>query len=41
MAWDRYKNLLTMEELAGFFNVSLKSIYRIIKNYEQRTNNIK
>jgi len=29
-AWERYKNQISMDELAGFFNISLKSIYRII-----------
>jgi len=28
--WEKYKNQLTMKELSGFFNISLKSIYRII-----------
>ena len=30
-AWENYKNRLTMEDLAVLFNISLKSIYRIIK----------
>jgi len=31
-SWEKYKSRLTMEELAVLFNISLKSIYRIIKN---------
>jgi len=28
--WEKYKNRISMEELAVFFNISLKSLYRII-----------
>lgn len=31
-SWEKYKNRISMEELAVFFNVSLKRIYGII-NY--------
>ncbi len=29
-SWEKYKNQLTMEDLAGFFNISIQSVYRII-----------
>jgi hypothetical protein len=37
--WEKYKSQLTLDELAGFFNLSLKSAYRIIKqqNDKKRT----
>lgn len=33
-SWEKHKNRITMEELAVLFNISLKSVYRIIRNYQ-------
>ena len=39
--WQKHKNDWDMSDLAEIYNISLKSIYRIIKNNEQRTKNNK
>ena len=33
--WEDYKGQLSMEDLAVLFNISLKSIYRILKVGEE------
>jgi len=37
-SWEKYKNQLTMEDLAGFFNISLQSTYRIVSYLENKQN---
>ena len=39
MAWEYFKNNLTMEDLAEIFNISLKSIYRILRAENKKLTN--
>jgi Mor family transcriptional regulator len=35
-SWEKYKNRLSMEELSECFDISFKSMYRIVKEEKLR-----
>jgi len=37
--WQKHKNVWDMSDLAEIYNISLKSIYRILKNEQEQNNN--
>ena len=39
-SWEKYKNRISMEELAVFFNVSLKRIYGIIRYLDNKESKV-